>query len=217
MPYDTLRDLTAVTKVAESPMVMMVPAASKFNNARDLIDYARKNPGKLTYGSGGVGSTPHLTTELLGSVTGAKFLHVPYKGGGESIRALISGEVDLLIDSITSSGGSITSGRVKALAVAQPNRSPRLPNVPTFEEAGIKNFSMTHWVGIIAPSHVPAEVSKALYGHVVKALQAPDVVQRFQELGAAPVGDTPADFQKFVSEEVKKWQQTVKAANIQPQ
>lgn len=217
IPYDTARDLVAVTKVAESPMVMMVPAASRFNSARDMMEFARQNPGKLTYGSGGVGSTPHLTTELLGTVTGARFLHVPYKGGGESIKALMAGEIDMLIDSITSTAGPLASGRIKAVGIGQAKRSTRLPEVPTFEEAGIQKFTMTHWVGVVAPARTPPEVLNALHGQITKALKAPEVAQKLQELGATPVGDSAAEFQNFINGELKKWQQTVKTANIQAQ
>jgi tripartite-type tricarboxylate transporter receptor subunit TctC len=217
MPYDTTRDLVAVTKVAESPMVMMVPATSRFRTAADLMDFARQNPGKLTYGSGGVGSTPHLTTELLGTVTGAKLLHVPYKGGGESIKALMAGEIDVLIDSITSTAGPLASGRIRAVAVGQARRNTKLPDVPTFDEAGIQRFAMTHWVGVVAPSRTPPEVLGHLHGLVIRALRAPEVVQKLQELGASPVGDGAAEFQSFIGDELKKWQQTVKAAGIQPQ
>lgn len=217
MPYDTARDLAPVTKVAESPMVMMIPATSRFRTAAELMDFARQNPGKLTYGSGGVGSTPHLTTELLGTLTGAKWLHVPYKGGGESIKALMAGDIDLLIDSITSTAGPLASGRIRAVAVGQAKRNPKLPEVPTFEEAGIQKFAMTHWVGVVAPARTPPDVLATLHGQIARALRAPEVVQKLQELGASPVGDSAADFQAFIGEELKKWQQTVKAAGIQPQ
>lgn len=217
MPYDSLKDLVAVTKVAESPMVMMIPSTSRFRTAREMMDFARQNPEKINYGSGGVGSTPHLTTELLGTVAGMKFTHVPYKGGGESIKALMAGEIDLLIDSITSTSGPIASGRVRPVAVGLPKRLPQWPDVPTFEEAGIQKFSMTHWVGIVAPARTPADVLATLHGQVLKALKAPDVAQKLQELGATPVGNSAADFQRFIAEDLKRWPVTVKAANIQPQ
>lgn len=217
MPYDSVRDLVAVTKVAESPMVMMVPASSQFRSARDLMDAAKKNPEKINYGSGGVGSTPHLTTELLGTVAGAKFTHVPYKGGGESIKALMAGEIDMLIDSITSTEAPIASGRVRPVAVALPKRLAKWPDVPTFEEAGIQRFSMTHWVGIVAPAKTPSDILSTLHAQVLKALKSADVTQRFQDLGASPVGNTAGEFQQFINEDLKRWPATVKAANIQAQ
>ena len=217
MPYDSAKDLVAVTKVAESPMVMMVPSSSKFKTAREMMEFARKNPEKVNYGSGGIGSTPHLTTELLGTVAGTKFTHVPYKGGGDSIKALMAGEIDLLIDSITSTEAPIASGRVRPVAVALPKRLAKWPDVPTFDEAGIQRFSMTHWVGIVAPAKTPADVLATLHGQVLKALKSSDVSQRFQEIGATPVGDSAAAFQAFINEDLKRWPATVKAANIQPQ
>jgi tripartite-type tricarboxylate transporter receptor subunit TctC len=217
MPYDTLKDLAPVTKVAESPMVMMIPSNARFKSAQELMDFAKKNPEKLNYGSGGIGSTPHLTTELLGSVTGARFTHVPYKGGGESIKALMAGEIDVLIDSITSTEGPLASGRVKAVAVGQAKRVAKWPDVPTFSEVGIQKFGVTHWVGVVAPAKVPADELNALHALIIKALKTPEVIQKLRELGAEPVGNTPAEFQKFVADEVTSWKQTVKAANIQAQ
>lgn len=217
MPYDSLKDLAPVTKVAESPLVMMVPTSSPFKSAQELMDYARKNPGKLNYGSGGIGSTPHLTTELLGILTGAKFTHIPYKGGGESIKALMAGEIDLLIDSITSTEGPIASGRVKPIAVAQSKRVSKWPDVPTFSEVGIQKFPITHWVGVVAPAQTPAGVLNTLHAQILKALKSPEVIQKFREIGAEPVGNSMPDFRKFIGEEIGYWQQTVKAANIQAQ
>jgi tripartite-type tricarboxylate transporter receptor subunit TctC len=154
---------------------------------------------------------------LLGTVTGAKFLHVPYKGGGESIKALMGGEIDVLIDSITSTSGPLASGRIKAVAIGQAKRNSKMPDVPTFEESGIQKFSMTHWVGVVAPARTPPEVLATLHEQVIKALKAPEVTQKFQELGATPVGDSTTNFQKFINDELKSWQQTVKAANISAQ
>ena len=217
MPYDTSKDLLAVTKVAESPMVMMIPSNSRFKTAKELVEFAKQNPDKLTYGSGGVGSTPHLTTELLGTITGANLLHVPYKGGGESIKALMAGEIDVLIDSITSTFGPLASGRIKAVAIGQAKRNSKMPDVPTFEESGIHKFSMTHWVGIVAPARTPPEVLSVLHNQVIKSLRSPEVTQKFQELGATPIGDTATTFQKFINDELRSWQQIVKTANIPAQ
>lgn len=217
MPYDTMHDLVPVARVAESPMVMMVPSTSQFHTASELIDFARRNPEKVTYGSGGVGSTPHLTTELLSSLTGAKFLHVPYKGGGESIKALMGGEVDLLIDSVTSTGSAFASGRIKGLGIGSPNRAPNLPGVPTFEEAGLQEFKVEHWVGIVATAKTPPAVLEVLHGQISKALQNPEVAKKFEELGAKTVSDTPAEFEKFMRDELAKWQRLVKTAHIQAQ
>jgi tripartite-type tricarboxylate transporter receptor subunit TctC len=217
MPYDTLKDLAPVTKVAESPMVVMVPSSSQFKTLQELIAYAKKNPGVLNYGSGGIGSTPHLTTELLNSLLGTKLTHVPYKGGGESIKALMGGEIDVLIDSVTSTDGPISSGKIRAIGVGSKKRIAKMPSVPTIEELGIKNFSVTHWVGIVAPAKTPTEIINQLNADVVKALKSPEVSKRFKDIGAEPIGNNPDDFGKFIANEVLSWNKTVKAANIQPQ
>ena len=182
-----------------------------------MLQFAKANPTKLNYGSGGIGSTPHLTTELLGSVMGVKLTHVPYKGGGESIKALMAGEIDVLIDSITSTEGPIASGKVKPVAVGQAKRVAKWPDVPTFVEAGVQNFSVTHWVGIVAPAKTPGEVMSALHGLVSAALKSQAVSQKLRDLGAEPVGNTSAEFTKFITDEVGGWQRIVKGANIQAQ
>jgi tripartite-type tricarboxylate transporter receptor subunit TctC len=217
MPYDTLKDLIPITKVAESPMVMMMPSASKFKNAQELLQFAKTHPSQLNYGSGGIGSTPHLTTELLGAVSGAKFTHVPYKGGGESIKALMAAEIDVLIDSITSTDGPIASGKVKPVAVGLPKRLTKWPDVPTFTEVGVPNFGVTHWVGIVTPAKTPPEIVSAVQGLVIAALKSPAVSQKFRDIGAEPVGNSAAEFGKFIGDEVSNWQKTVRAANIQAQ
>jgi tripartite-type tricarboxylate transporter receptor subunit TctC len=217
MPFDTLKDFAPVTKVAESPMVLMVPSNSRFKSVQDLIAYARANPGKVNYGSGGPGSTPHLTTEMLSVVTGARFTHIPYKGGGESIKALMAGEIDFLIDSITSTAGPLQSGRIKPLAVSSGKRSAKLPNVPTFEESGVQKFEMTHWVGLVAPSAVPASILSQLRAESVRAIHSPDVEQKLNELGAQPVGDSAQVFGEFIKTELARWKSVAKAANITAQ
>ncbi|MEN9627035.1 MAG: hypothetical protein RJA10_261, partial [Pseudomonadota bacterium] len=143
--------------------------------------------------------------------------HVPYKGGGESIKALMAGEIDLLIDSITSTEGPVASGRVRPLAVGQARRVGKWPEVPTFAEAGIQNFSVTHWVGVVAPTRTPAEVLSALHNQVGAALRNPAVTAKLRELGAEPVGNSAQDFTRFIADEVAGWHKTVKAANIQAQ
>lgn len=215
IPFDTLKDFVPITKVAESPMVLLVPSDSRFQTVGELIDHARKNPGRVNYGSGGIGSTPHLTTEYLSMLTGAKFTHIPYKGGGDSLKALQGGEIDMLIDSITSMGGALQSGRVRALAISAKQRSPKLPQVPTFAESGVQRFEMTHWVGLVAPARLPAAVLKQLRAESVKAVHDPQVADKLAQLGALPVGDSAGDFGNFLQSELARWKGVAKAANIQ--
>lgn len=217
LQYDTLRDFTGVTKVAESPLVLMVAPESPYKTLRDVLDAARAQSGKLNYGSGGVASTPHLAVSLLQSVTGVKMTHVPYKGGGPSIQALMAREIDLLLDSITTGGTFIAAGKLRALAVSSEQRSPKLPNVPTFAEAGLADYRMTHWVGLVAPGRTPAPVLEKLHQEVLRALASDDVKARFAEMGAQPAPTSAAEFNGFIRTEVERWTKVVREQNIQPE
>lgn len=217
LQYDTLRDLTGVIKVAESPLVMMVSPNSPYKTLADLIAAAKAKPGKLNYGSGGIASTPHLATALLEVTQGIDVLHIPYKGGGPSMQGLLGGEIDLLFDSITSGGNFVAAGKVKALALTGAKRAPKLPAVPTFAEAGLPNFDMVHWVGLVAPAKVPAAIVDKLHDEVVKAMAADDVRARFAELGAESAVDKREHFNEFLKAEVTRWSRVVKQANIQPE
>jgi len=217
LQYDTLRDFTGVTKVAESPLVLMVSPDSPYKTLQDVLNAARAQPGKLNYGSGGIASTPHLAVSLLQSVTGVKMTHVPYKGGGPSIQALMAKETDLLLDSITTGGTFIAAGKLRALAVSYDKRSPKLPNVPTFAEAGLPDYKMTHWVGLAAPAKTPAPVLEKLHQEVLRALAADDVKARFAEMGAQPAPTSAAEFNGFIKAEIDRWTKVVRDQNIQPE
>ncbi|MDB5802936.1 MAG: hypothetical protein JWN73_258 [Betaproteobacteria bacterium] len=217
MPYDTEGDFAAVTRVGQSPMVLQVPPSSPHKSLKALIDFAKANPGKLTYGSGGIGSTPHLTTEQFAMVTGIKLLHVPYKGGGQSIQALMAGEVDILLDSITSSIGFISGGRVLPLALGRSSRMAKFPNIPTFAEAGLTGFNTVHWVGVVAPVKVPKEITAKLHADIIKVLSADDIKTRFADIGAEPVGDSAEDFKAFMHNEIIGWAKVARAAKMQVQ
>jgi tripartite-type tricarboxylate transporter receptor subunit TctC len=217
IPYDTEKDFVAVTKVASSPLVLTLQLGSPHKSLKELIDHAKTHPTKLKYGSGGVGSTPHFATAYLLSVVGAKMTHVPYKGGGQALTALMGAEVDLLMDSITSLLPFIESGKIRPLAVSQTKRSPKLPNVPTADEASVKGFSSTHWVGIVAPAKISNEILSQLNREIVKALASNEVRERLVAIGAEPVGDSPAQFQAFINVELKTYMKVAKEANIEPQ
>ncbi len=217
LPYDTLKDLTGISKVAESALVLTVVASSPYKTLQEVINAGKANPRKLNYGSGGIASTPHLATSLLEVQTGAKFQHIPYKGGGPSIQALMGGEVDFLLDSVTTSGQYLATGRLRGLAQSGTTRSAKLPNVPTFAQAGLPTYEMTHWVGLVAPSKTPQGILDKLQQETVAALGADDVKARFAELGAVPAPTSRANFNDFIAKEVARWTQVVKAADIKPE
>jgi tripartite-type tricarboxylate transporter receptor subunit TctC len=217
MPYDTLHDLTGITKVAESPLVMMVNPQSPYKTLADLLAAAKAKPGTLNFGSGGIASTPHLATALLEVTQGIDVQHIPYKGGGPSMQALMAGEINLLFDSITTGGTFITAGKVRALALTGPKRAAKLPQVPTFAEAGLPNFEMVHWVGLVAPGKTPPAVLDKLHREVLKAMASDDVRARLAELGAESAVGPREQFNEFLKAEVTRWSRVVKQANIQPE
>lgn len=217
LKYDTLKDITGIAKVAESPLVMMVPPSSPYKTLKDLLAAAKTKPGGLNYGSGGVASTPHLAISLLEVGTGTKFQHVPYRGGGPAMQALAGAEIDVLLDSITTAGPQVAGGRVNALAITGAKRAPKLPNVPTFAEAGLPKYEMTHWVGLAAPGKTPAAVLDKLHKETIKALGNADMRAKLEQLGASPVMATRDSFNAFLKQEVANWTTVVKQANIKPE
>jgi tripartite-type tricarboxylate transporter receptor subunit TctC len=202
LSYDTLRDITGVTKVAESPLVLMTSPTSPHKTVKDLLSAAKAQPGKINFGSGGIASTPHLATSLLEVMTGVKMQHVPYKGGGPAMVALMGGEIDILFDSITSSGTNLAAGKLRALAVTGSKRPAKL-------------YKMVHWVGLAAPAKTPPQVLDKLHREVLKAMSADDVKARFAELGAEPAVGPREQFNEFIKAEMEQWSRVVKQANIQ--
>ncbi len=217
LTFDTLRDITGVAKVAESPLVLMTSLQSPHKSLGGVLAAGKANPGKLNYGSGGIASTPHLATSLLELTTGAKFQHIPYKGGGPALTGLMGGEIDLLLDSITSGGSFVTGGKLRALAVTGSKRASRLPEVPTFAEAGLPDYRMVHWVGLAAPGKTPPAVLDKLNQEVAKAMAAEDVQARFAELGAEPAVGSRGQFNDFLKNEVANWTRVIKQADIRPE
>jgi tripartite-type tricarboxylate transporter receptor subunit TctC len=217
LSYDLLRDFTGVTKVAESPLALMTAKPSPHQSLKGLIAAAKAQPGKLNYGSGGVASTSHLAMALLDTTAGIELQHVPYKGGGQSITALMGGEIDVLLDSIAAGGAFLSAGKLRALAVTGSKRAPKLPEVPTFTEAGLPEFQMLHWVGLSAPAKTPAPVLDKLQREVARAMAAEDVKARFAELGAEPAVGSREQFDEFIKAEVGRWTRVIREARIQPE
>lgn len=217
LKYDTLKDITGIAKVAESPLVMMVPSGSNFKNLKDLLQAGKNKPNSLNYGSGGIASTPHLATSLLELSTQSKFQHVPYRGGGPALQALTASQIDLVLDSITTAAPLVAGGRIRALAITGDKRSNILPDVPTFAEAGLPSYKMVHWVGLAAPSKTPPAILDRLHKETIKALGSPEMRARLAQLGAEPVMGSRDAFNHFLKQEVGNWTKVIQQAGIKPE
>jgi len=177
---------------------------------QELVAYAKANPGKLSYGSAGNGSTEHLSAELFKSMTGVDMLHIPYKGGAPMMADLIGGQIQLAIETSGSATPHIRAGKVRALAVTTSTRSSAFPELPTLTESGLKGYEVTTWYAILAPKGTPSEITARLYNAVVKILKTPDMKQRLEQFGGEPGGLTPDQFTGFIKSETAKWSKVVK-------
>ena len=214
LPYSLERDFVPLTVVAYVPNVVVVNPKHTFKNVKELLDYARANPGKLNYGSAGNGTTHHLAVELFKTMTGAQLTHVPYKGAGPLMPALLGGEVDLAFDGMGTSATQIKAGKLRPLAVTTKTRSPVIPDVPTMQEAGFSGYEVTTWYALWAIKGTPKEAIDRMYTETVKAMQQPDMKQIWDAQGATVGGQPPAEFAKFVHSEIEKWGRVVKDAGI---
>ena len=217
LTWDHATDLVPIGTIFQTPMVLVVPANSPFKTANELIDFARKNPGKLNFGSGGVGSTPHLSAELLQKEGNLKMTHIPYKGGGEALTAVISGNVDLLITAAPTAMTQTKGGRARALAVTGAQRSAAYPDAPTFVELGMKNYVVSNWYGLAAPKGTPKEVVAKIHGEVVKALGDPAVKEKLAQQGAEPLDLNSEAFGSFIRKETARWTEVSRLAGVKPE
>ena len=212
LPFDTLRDFAPVSVFSESPNVVVVNAKLPVANVKDLVDLARKSPGKLNYSSAGVGTTQHLSAELLKLRTNTLIVHIPYKGTAPSLTGLIAGEVDLTFANIPAIQAHVKSGRLRALATTGARRDAQLPDVPTMKEAGVEGVDVTVWYGVLAPAATPREIVHTIAAAVTRATRDPDTRKRMLEQGADPVGSTPEEFGKLLREEVARWAEVVRVS-----
>jgi tripartite-type tricarboxylate transporter receptor subunit TctC len=217
LPFEVQKDFAPVSLIAIGPSVLSVNPSVPANDVKGLIAYAKANPKRLSYGSGGAGNITHLAMALFESLSGIEMVHVPYRGAAPSIVALLSGEVQLLFSSIPAALPHLHAGRMKALGVSIKKRSGALPDVPTIEEAGLKGYYAASWYGLLMPRGVPRETVARLAQEVGKAMQAPEIRERMMNQGFEPVGGTPEEFSRFIGEEIPRWARVVKAAGLKPQ
>lgn len=213
-PYDTLKDFSPVSLVADAQYVLTIHPSIPPRTVKDLVAYARANPGRIHYASAGNGTPVHLAAELFKSVAGVDFVHVPYKGGGPAAAAVLRGESQLIFGSVTATMPQIKAGKLIALGVTGPKRLPSAPEYATIAELGYPGFEVTSWYGVLGPAGMPVGVVKKLNAAVIDALQAPAVRQQMARQGLEPIGSTPAEFAAHLRREVARWARVVKEAGI---
>ena len=216
LPYDPVRDFAPVTQASAAPYLLVLHPAVEAKSVRELIDLAKANPGKLNYASGGIGSAQHLTAELFRLMAGIDIVHVPYKGA-VNIPDLIAGRVQMLFSGLPQALPHVQGGRLRAIGVTTPARSPAMPDVPTIAEAGVPGYEVTVWYGILTTGRTPKTVVDKLNAGIVQALRSADVRQQLTHLGLDPVGNTSAEFSAKIRAEIAQWGQVVKRAGIRPE
>jgi tripartite-type tricarboxylate transporter receptor subunit TctC len=210
MPYDPLKDFTPIVRTVDVNYVLVVHPSVPAKSVPELIAYAKANPGKLSYGSAGSGSLPHLGTELFKAQTGTDMVHVPYKGGGPMVTDLLGGSVHLVIADQANLMPHVQSGKLRALAVATPKRSPNAPDLPTIAESGLAGYDATAWQGLVGPAGMPPDIVKRLNEAFNKVMALPAVREKLVGGGLEPVGGTPEQFGSFIGSEIAKWTKIAK-------
>ena len=212
LPYEPLKDLAPVSLIGSSPLYLVAHPSVKANTLKELVALAKAEPGKLNYGSSGIGSIHHLATEALKSGFGIDLVHVPYKGTGQSVPALLGGQVALLYSALPSIAGHLKDGKVKILAISTAQRSPQTPEVPTVAESGVPGYEFVAEIGMLAPAGTPRDLINRLSADVAKAVKQQDVVQRFGQLGIDPVGSSPEAYGALNKADYEKYARLVKAS-----
>jgi tripartite-type tricarboxylate transporter receptor subunit TctC len=214
VPYDINRDLVPATILSSSPLVLAINAKVAANTVQELVNLARSQPGKLSFASAGIGTTPHMAGELFKARIQQNITHVPYKGSGPAMTDLIAGQVQLTFSSITAALPFIKDGRLRGLATTGAKRAAALPNLPTVAESGFSGFEVNLWLAVFVPGDTPNDIVARLNSELRKALQHLDVKSGFEKVGAESVGNTPQEAAAFVKNEFTKWAQVIKTANI---
>ena len=212
MPYDHVKDFSPVILVAGVPNVLVVNPSLPVHSVKELIDYAKANPGKLNFASSGNGTSIHLSGELFKTMAGVQMTHVPYKGSAPALADLMGGQVQLMFDNLPSSLGLIKGGKLRAIAVTSTTRAAALPDVPTIAESGLPGFEASSWFGVLAPAGTPHDIVAKLNGTIAAWLATPDAKEKLLAQGAIAAGGSPEDFAQHIDRETAKWAKVVKAS-----
>ena len=215
-PYQLMRDLVPVAPLIDSDLVLVVHPSVSAKTVGELLALARAKPGTLNYGSSGPGSNYHMAGELLKNLTGIDIVHVPYKGSTGARNDILSGQIQILFDSVPTMAPQIKAGMVRALGTSGKTRSPILPDVPTMTEAGVSGFNATLWVGFMAPANTPKPIVDKLHDEITKILRRPDIKQAWEKTGATPIVMTQPEFKSFMDSQVAKWAEVIKTNHIAP-
>jgi tripartite-type tricarboxylate transporter receptor subunit TctC len=214
LPYDTNKDFAAIAHVGYIPLILVVNASSPYKSVKDIVADAKARPGQLQFASGGAGAGAHLSGELLKHVAGIDIVHVPYKGNAPALNDLLGGHVTMMFDTITTALPHVKTGKLRALAVTSPKRSPLAPDIPTMIEAGLPGFDISAWYVMFAPAGVPRDVLQRLNAEVNKAIADPDLRKTLGEQGVEFTGGSPEDADKFVHAEIGRWGRIIKTRGM---
>jgi tripartite-type tricarboxylate transporter receptor subunit TctC len=217
LPYDTVKDFTPLILAGQTQNLLVVRPSMPVKSVQEFIDYARNNPGKVSYGSTGIGSSNHLSMELFKSMTGIDIVHVPYKGSAPMVNDLLGDHIDTAFDNTPNVLPQVNGGKLRALGVSSSTRSTLAAGVPTVSEAGAPGYEVTVWFGVVGPAGMRPEIVRKLNGEMNAILKMDDVRRRFEDQGVEPAGGTPSQFADHIRAEIRKWAKVVKDANIQPE
>jgi tripartite-type tricarboxylate transporter receptor subunit TctC len=217
LPYDTVKDFTPLIFAGQTQNLLVIRPSMPIQSVQEFIDYARKNPGKVSYGSTGIGSSNHLSMELFKSMAGIDIVHVPYKGSAPMVNDLLGDHIDTAFDNTPNVLPQVNGGKLRALGVSSTMRSPLAAGVPTVSEAGVPGYEVTVWFGVVGPAGMRPEIVRKLNTELNAILKMDDVKRRFQDQGVEPVGGTPSQFADHIGAEIQKWAKVVKDANIKPE
>jgi tripartite-type tricarboxylate transporter receptor subunit TctC len=214
IPYDVMRDFTPVSLVYKAPNIFIASTKLPVKSMAELISYAKANPGKLSYASGGSGSSAHMNSEYLKVLTGIEATHVPYRGAGPALNDIVSGQVEFMAVNLPPAIGLVTSGQVTPLAVTTAKRAPALPNVPTVAESGFAGYETVAWFGLLGPQGVPPAIVERLHAEIVKACSDTQIQEKLAVLGGETVCNSPAEFKSFLAADIARWKEVAGKANV---
>ena len=212
--YDPSRDLQPVSMYADVPNILVVHPSVPVKNVKEFIALAKSNPGRLNFGTAGSGSSTHMAGEWFKLYTGVNLTHVPYKGSAQAMQDLLGGQIELMFENLPTAIAQVRAGKVRSIGMTSRERSPSMPEVPTLAETGVPGFEATAWFTIAAPAKVPADIIRKLNADMNAFLKAPEMQQRWIDMGVVPLGGSPADAEKFFVVEREKWGKVIKAAGI---